>query len=441
MSMNFGIPYGYHARRETFPSYMDNRHLCTIGPTRTGKGASVIIQALARVRHSAVVIDPKGQNSAVTARHRQKFGDVFVLNPFGLHCGAPWHLPKHRYNPLARLRIDDPNVAANAGALAQALIVTQSRDPYFDDTARDLVAALILHLVATRGREATLGDMRRLVTTIAARGPDAAALLNRMSRSPYAFIREPIGRFRDAEARDISSAVNTAVTQTAFLNDPAFSDPARGGALTASDFDFTQLKKRPTTVYLILPGRLMDTYGRFLRVLITSALDSVIEEAGGYPVLMLLHEFARLEALPAVTAAFSFAAAFNVQLWPFFQNTGQMQNVYGREWSTILANCGMVQCFTPADMDTAEYIQRRGGMTTGETRSRSYTGRIFKRVQSETSSETRMPLLPAERIMSMPGHESIVFFAGKHNAFLSERWPYWRIPRLAGMYDPNPYHS
>ncbi len=82
----FSIPYGYSSQRQAFPSYAEDRHLCTIGPTRSGKGASVIVQALLQVPHSVVVIDPKGQNAAVTARARRAMGqDVFVLNPFGMH--------------------------------------------------------------------------------------------------------------------------------------------------------------------------------------------------------------------------------------------------------------------------------------------------------------------------------------------------------------------
>ncbi len=437
----FPIPYGYNAGQQTFPSYIDNRHLCTIGPTRTGKGASVIIQALLRTPHSVVVVDPKGQNAAVTARHRRAMGqDVFVLNPFGLHTGGPWFLPRHRYNPLARLGIHDPNVSAEGAALSQALIVTQGRDPYFDDTARDLVTAIILYLISTLGRRATLAHVRRAITDIAARGKDSAMLLRAIASSPHPFIRQPIGRFMDSEARDISSAINTAITQTAFLDDPALSDPCRKGTLTGSDFDLMQLKRKPTTVYLILPGRFMDSYARFLRTLITAAIDSLTSEPGGHPVLMVLDEFARLENLPAVTSAFGFAAGFNLQLWPFVQDVSQLQHVYGKDWMTILANCGMVQFFTPADIETAEYIQRRGGTTMRETRTRSYTGRLWKRQQGESRSEMRVPLLPIERAMGMPAQQSLVFFAGQHSPLLAGRQSYWTIPRLAGLFDPDPYH-
>lgn len=441
MPTPFGIPYGYNHKRRTFSAYTDNRHLCTIGPTRSGKGASVIVQTLLQAPHSMVVIDPKGQNAAVTARHRRKMGqEVYVLNPFGLFKDIPWGLSRDRYNPLAHLDINDPNVVAKAGALAQAMIVTAGREPYFDDTARDLIKTLILYLVSTLGKRATLAHLRKMVTNIAARGSEAAMLLTDMGRSPYPFVSQPIDRFKNDEARDISSAINSAITQTAFLDDPAFSDEEARGTLTGSDFDFTQLKQKPTTIYLILPGGFIDDYTRFLRLMITAAIGAVTAEPGGHPVLMILDEFARLEALPAVTSAFSFAAGFNLQLWPFVQDIGQLQHLYGKEWMTILANCGLVQFFTPTDIDTADYLQRRGGTMIGESRSRTYTGKVWKAEQSESRSETRMPLLPPERTMSMPADQSLVFFAGKHEPMLAERQSYWTIPRLGGLYDPDPYH-
>lgn len=437
----FAIPYGYNQEQRTFPSYVDNRHLCTIGANRSGKGATVIVQALLEVPHSVLVIDPKGQNAAVTARHRRAMGqDVYVVNPFGLHTGAPWHLPRHRFNPLAHLDINSPNVVADVAALSQALIITQGRDPYFDDTARDLVTTLILYLVSTLGPRSTLGHMRKMVTDIAARGKAGAELLIAMGKSPHPFISQPIGRFKDDEARDISSAINTAITQTAFLNDPALTDATRNGTLAGNDFSLMQLKRKPTTVYLILPGRFMDAYARFLRLIITSAIDQITSEPGGHPVLMILDEFARLEQLPAISSAFGFAAGFNLQLWPFLQDLPQLQELYGKRWMSILANCGLVQFFTAVDMETADHLQRRGGMTAGESLSRTYAGGIMKGERSESRSESRVPLLPIERMMSLPQDKSVVFFAGKHDPLIVGRTPYWKIPRLSGRFGVDPYH-
>lgn len=284
------------------------------------------------------------------------------------------------------------------------------------------------------------GDLAFPSVGIGARGKEAAELLVAMGRSRHAFIRQPIGRFKDAEARDISSAINTAITQTAFLDDPALSDPERGGTLTGSDFDLMQLKKKPTTVYLILPGRYMDAYARFLRLIITSAIDQLTSEPGGYPVLMILDEFARLESLPAVSNAFGFAAGFNLQLWPFLQDLPQLENLYGKKWMSIVANCGLLQFFTPTDIETAEYLQRRGGMMTGESRSRTYAGGLFKRESSESRSDNRVALLPFEHMMSLPSDKAAVFFAGTHDPLIAGRAPYWKIPRLSGLFEPDPYH-
>ena len=63
MSADFGIPYGYNPERGTFPSYTDNRHLATIGSTRSGKGSTVIIPTLLQVPHSVIVIDPKARKT------------------------------------------------------------------------------------------------------------------------------------------------------------------------------------------------------------------------------------------------------------------------------------------------------------------------------------------------------------------------------------------
>jgi type IV secretion system protein VirD4 len=210
--------------------------------------------------------------------------------------------------------------------------------------------------------------------------------------------------------------------------------------LTASDFDFAQLKRRPTTVYLILPGRYMDAYARFLRLMITAAIDRVTAEPGGHPVLIVLDEFARLENLPAVSNAFGFAAGFNLQLWPFLQDLAQLEHLYGKRWMSLLANCGMVQFFTPADIETAEWIQRRGGSLTGESRSRNYSGTILRSERGESRSDSRVPLLPVESMMSLPASQSVMFFAGRHDPLISGRQSYWSIPRLAGMFDPDPFH-
>jgi type IV secretion system protein VirD4 len=435
MSDKPAIPYGYNSERGTFPSYTDNRHLITFGPTRSGKGATVIVQTLLQASHSIICIDPKGQNAAITARRRREFGDVFVLNPFGLHTGEPWHLPKHRFNPLAHLNIANDNVVADVAGLSEALVLTEGKDPYFDNTARDLVKLIILHLIATKGGAATLADMRRLLTL-----PEKGfvEMLVEMLASPHPFIAQPATRFT-RDTRDIASSISSAITQTAFLDDPVLADPQKG-TLTGSDFTMQQLKQKPTTVFVILPGRYIEAYARLFRLIVTSAVDQLTAEPGGHPTLMILDEFATMQNLGAISKAFGFAAGFNLQCWGFLQDIPQLKTIYQDKWESFIANAGLLQFFTPADMTTAEYLQRRGGMTTGETKSRSLSQSVGSKQVGQQISETRVPLLPTEEMMSLPAHAQIVFFAGTHGPAFVNRLPYFEIARLRGLYDPDPFH-
>jgi type IV secretion system protein VirD4 len=107
---------------------------------------------------------------------------------------------------------------------------------------------------------------------------------------------------------------------------------------------------------------------------------------------------------------------------------------------SILANCGLVQFFNAADIETAEWLQRRGGTMTGESTSRSYTSGLVKSPRGESRNDSRIPLLPFESMMSLPQDQSIVFFAGNHDPLIVGRRPYWTIPRLAEKYDDSPFH-
>ena len=128
---------------------------------------------------------------------------------------------------------------------------------------------------------------------------------------------------------------------------------------------------------------------------------------------MILDEFARLENLPAVSNALWFCRRVqSPALAVPAEHGAASETSTAKNGRRILANCGMMQFFTPADVETAEYLQRRGGMTTGQSRSRSYYGSFWRREQSESRSENRVPLLPFERMMSMSPQQSVVFFAG-----------------------------
>ncbi|WP_240313695.1 type IV secretory system conjugative DNA transfer family protein [Sphingomonas carotinifaciens] len=81
-------------------------HLLTMALTRSGKGVSTIIPNLLLLDRSVICIDPKDENTRVTARMRGLKGDVWCLDPFGV-SGRP----AARYNPLTWLDAASPDLA------------------------------------------------------------------------------------------------------------------------------------------------------------------------------------------------------------------------------------------------------------------------------------------------------------------------------------------
>src|SRR5271155_3035845 len=99
-------------------TYDGERHLLLFGPNGTGKGTRLLVSNLLRLKdRSLVVIDPKGELTAITADYRRSLGEVVVLNPFNvLELGGAG------FNPLAALDPESSTFIDDATGLGEALI-------------------------------------------------------------------------------------------------------------------------------------------------------------------------------------------------------------------------------------------------------------------------------------------------------------------------------
>jgi hypothetical protein len=96
----------------------------------------------------------------------------------------------------------------------------------------------------------------------------------------------------------------TAVETTEAISRLFIGSRAIANNLSASDFRFRDLRRQPTTVYIILPTRHLSNSGKWFRLLIASALnDLLIEEEKGTPCLCVLDEFAQLGNLKLIEDA------------------------------------------------------------------------------------------------------------------------------------------
>ena len=110
-----GLLIGRDPKSKKLLRYDGPAHLLTMAPTRTGKGVGTIIPNLLTADRSVICIDPKGENTRIAGRARQKFGPVHVLDPFGV-TGQP----SAAFNPLDQLDPAGLDVAEDASTLSSA---------------------------------------------------------------------------------------------------------------------------------------------------------------------------------------------------------------------------------------------------------------------------------------------------------------------------------
>ena len=346
------------------------RHLLSIAPTRSGKGVSHIIPNLLLYRGSTIVIDPKGENAWITAKYRREgMGHkTIILDPWGEVKRRYGDLAGEqetvaRFNPLSILDPASENYADDIASLADALIINQNvKDPHWDDSARELVAGLMAYLVENPKTRplASLAALRILLTKpsdeVRAIAEDA------MTLGAESVAARKLGRFK-SETKETAGVISAALTQTAFLDSVILAQNMR-----ESDFSFDDLIDGDTTIYLVLPVDKLQTYGRWLRLLLSIGIRTVARNVKPLPlpVLFMLDEFGTIGRLNAVSQAYGLMAGLQMMIWVFVQDLVQLKRDYQEEWETFVGNSSAVTFMNIMDQFTARYLSELCGVTTVE---------------------------------------------------------------------------
>jgi len=370
--------------------YTGDRHLLTIAPTRSGKGVASIVPNLLTYEGSAIIIDPKGENARITAARRGQGDAAKGIPGMGqtVHVVDPWgitDLPAAWFNPMDWLNPDDEDINENAMMLADSIVISRkgSSDPFWDEEAKALLMGLLLY-VALDEREQedrTLGRVRDIISM----GSDGLKeILLQMVESTNPIVSSTAERTMSKEEKLRSNVLAALQSHTHFLDSPRIRK-----SLHASSFKFEDLKTSKMTVYLVLPADRLETFGRWLRLLVQQALTvnaRNIEVKPEKPILFLLDEMAALGRLTMVEQAYGLMAGFGMQLWGIVQDLSQLERIYEKGWETFIGNSGVLQYFGSRDHKTAEYFSKLCGVTTIEKF--SFTNAIARAVGWSSSSSS-----------------------------------------------------
>ena len=420
------------ARNGQLLRYDGLAHLLTIAPTRSGKGVGTIIPNLLTANRAVVCIDPKGENARVCGRQRASYGPVHCLDPFGV-SGRP----TARYNPLDRLEADSIDLAEDAMTLADALVFDQNEgEAHWNEEAKALLSGIILYVVCHDDPEhRTLTSVREYLTLAP---DDFKALLTVMQDSDRAggLIARAANRFLSKSEREAAGVLSGAQRHTHFLDSPRIAQVVNG-----SDFTFADLKDNVATVFLILPPDRLDTYSRWLRLILAQAINEMARSPARptRPVLFMLDEFAALGRLQPIERAMGLMAGYGLQLWPILQDVHQLRSLYAERAGTFLSNAGILQAFGVNDYDTADMLSKTMGRETISyaTDGQSEKDVIFAergRTVSTTQHLAARNLMDANEIMKLPPDNLLLMMAGK-DPLIVRKLRFYEDKEFAGMFD------
>ena len=398
--------------------------------TRSGKGVTLIIPHLLRYSGSAFVLDPKGENAKATIRQRTALNDkVHVLDPFGITG-----LPQARFNPLSRFTPE--NMEAESKALAAALFVTNDRGgqrDHFDAGGQQLLAAIILYVYVSTDIPSDKKDLPT-VRHILLGGLKLALEKMKEIDAADGLLRELAISFEETPSREFGSIVSTAQRQTEVLDNP-YMVACLSATGKGAEVDFKAWKSGTMTVYLCLSAPKFPTFNRWLRLLLTSALDEMTDMMNPppLPVCFMLDELATLGHLTAVENAVGLAAGYGIQLVSVFQDVAQMRDLYKGRWASFVGNAGVRALFNLDDYDTAEYWSKFIGGRLAETHSRQENE--YGLSSGQNIGEAMRPLLPPDQLMMNFASDKMLVLAQGARPIVTDLIAYFKDRGLGGLWD------
>lgn len=379
-------------------------HLMTIAPTGSGKGVGAIIPALLHHHGSVIIVDPKGENYAVTARRRREMGQkVVCLDPFGItDCESPG-----AFNPLDLIEKGGPQEVDTTAMLAELLVrPSLTSDPFWDNRARQLITGLMLHVAQVRPR--ALRNLVEVRYLLYQNSDDLKYLVEEMRRSPNADVRLLAGMV-DTQAEKLDASIRATAQQAIeFLRGTAVS-----GAVSDTSFDLSSVTDGdPITIYIVIPPDKLESHAQLLRLWIGGLFSLIMRRRRPLDrrTLFVLDEAAQLGALSQLRQAITLLRGYGLQTWSFWQDINQIRQIYGPDWETMFNNCKVIQSFGFSNLQMAQQIGDRVGFF---------------------DSGGLVGLDTDEMLLMIAGDEPVI----------AQRPNYLTDPCFAGMSDPNPYHS
>ena len=215
----------------------------------------------------------------------------------------------------------------------------------------------------------------------------------------------------------LSASENTYKSITAVFGEKMqiFDDLNVENITSSSDFEISSLVDKPRALYIIVPDEDKSYYQ--LVTIIVGILYKELTKIANMPhnngklprkIEWILDEFANCPPLSDIETIVSVARSRNMRFQFFIQSFAQLDQVYGKESSSIIQDNSALTYLKTNSIDCADVISRKLGKSTIETQSISQSTDTFKVGANKTTSLLGRELLTANEIIALK-YKTIIF--------------------------------
>jgi type IV secretion system protein VirD4 len=375
-------------------------------PTRSGKGVGIVIPNCVTYPHSMVCTDIKFENFIKSGGFRARYGqDVFLFAPDGFaeneQARKNEQLRSHRWNPFDYVRRSQTFRIGDILNISSSLYpISGDKNDIWNELASKLFKGISCWMLDT---ESITGTKPSLPYVLKLSGVDGGlrAWMRRELKNDYV---SDDARFEFNNCLSMAEETYSSVESNLLSPLAIFSDHVTAAAVSESDFDFRELRKKPMTIYVGCAPKKLPVFGKLLNLffeqLIAENTQTLPEHDSSlqYQCLLLLDEFTALGRVKQIEKAISYTAGYNLRFLTIFHGETQLEDVYGRESANnILENHAVKVVYPPKKVnDNVRRLSETLGTKTVKKRrvSRS-TGKGGSRTFSE-DEQKRALMMPHE---------------------------------------------
>ena len=386
------------------------RNLAVVATTGAGKTAGFILPNILSIDDASMVIaDPSGALFEKTSADLRRRGyEIRVINPSDPSASDA-------YNPLAGAATHT-EMAEIAHILIRTGAGGGTGDRFWTDGAEEIVSVLIR--ILKEHPDPSVHNLANLHLLLNSFGPDGKGLNDFVAEHADETAYVSFKSFVNQGENVMRGHLSTAKTALRMLADP---DVAR---LTAEQgFEFSELRRRKTALFLIFPQNRISYYEFLINLLYTQlfhfCLDDKSAGKDGLPIYFLLDEFGHTR-VPGFDAIISTTRQRKVAIAIVLQSISQLEDRYGRAGAQTILSGGVATrvFYSGMDIATAEMLERTVGRKKHEVRDSE--NRVHLRDEA---------LLTASGLRTMPDNGALLLFANKPPAVL-EITPYYKQPKM-----------